>query len=78
MNFKRLRQMKPSKKPLNKFLRFSSVGIQMGVIITLGSLGGVKADEAWGTNPWMTVVGSLSATVIAIYIVIKEVNNLSE
>lgn len=70
--------MKPSKKPLNKFVRFSSVGIQMGVIITLGSLGGVKADEVWGTDPWMTVVGSLGATVIAIYIVIKEVNNLSE
>jgi ATP synthase protein I len=37
--------------------RYSAVGIEMAVAITLPMLVGVWADKRWGTSPWLVVVG---------------------
>ena len=69
---------KPQKKQLNKFVRFSGVGIQMGVVITLGALGGDQLDKKLETSqPWFTIVLSLFAIAAALYLVIKELRNLN-
>lgn len=68
-----------SKKSVNKFLRFSSMGIQMGVTIGLGAWGGTKLDEYYQTEkPIWTIVLSLSAIAIAFYLVIKDINRMSK
>lgn len=62
------------KKPLNKFIRFSGVGMQMAVIIALGTLGGDKLDKKFEfETPWLTIVCSLLAIGASLYLVIKEV-----
>lgn len=37
--------------------RYSAVGIEMAVAITLPMLAGVWADKHWGTSPWLLVAG---------------------
>lgn len=75
------RIMNPEKNPkkqLNRYLRFSGMGIQMGVIIALGAWGGVKLDALWNSKPTLTIVLSLFAVFASLYIVYKEVQKLSD
>jgi ATP synthase protein I len=63
----------PRKQP-NQFLRFSNLGIQMGVIIGLSTWGGMKLDEHFGTRkPYITIVLSLLGIGAALYVVIRDV-----
>lgn len=67
------------KDNLNQYIRFSSVAIQMGVIITAGALGGNWLDDYFGfETPILTIILSLLAIGIALYLVIKEVNNMTK
>jgi len=67
------------KKKVNAYARFSSMGIQMGVLIFLGVYGGQKLDERWQfETPWMTIVGSLLGVFVGLYIVLKGVINLNK
>jgi len=66
--------LKPSnpKKSLNSYARYSSMAIQMLVIIILGVFGGYKLDQWLGTEPILTVILSLVSVVLAIYLVTKD------
>lgn len=61
----------PHKQP-NKLLRFSNLGIQMGVIIGVFCWGGFKLDEYFKTKEAYYTIGlSLLGIGIAFYVVIK-------
>ena len=66
-----------SKKPnssLNQYARFSSIAIQMGVIIGISAWGGKKLDEHFNLNkPYLTIVFSLLGVAFALYLIINEV-----
>lgn len=62
----------------NLFLRFSSIGIQMGLLIAGGAWLGQYLDNSQGNKtPGYTILFSLLGVAIGLYIVIKEVINLS-
>ena len=61
-------------KPLNNYLKFSGMAVQMGVTIALGAWGGSKLDELFDTNSrGFTILLSLLSIAVAMYLVIKEV-----
>ena len=65
-------QKKP--KPLNNYVKFSGMAIQMGVTIALGAWGGSKLDDL--VNPeskLFTIILSLLSIGISMYLVIKDV-----
>jgi membrane protein DedA with SNARE-associated domain len=67
------------KKEFNKWVRFSGMGFQMGVVIFLGVWGGTQLDEQFpNKHKLYTIFLSLFAVFIALYLVIKEVKNLSD
>jgi F0F1-type ATP synthase assembly protein I len=57
---------------LDAYSRYSTIAIQMVVIIIVTSLGGVKLDKLAGTEPLLTVILSLLGVVAAMWLVIKE------
>lgn len=70
-------EQEPSRKPqkpLNAYARYSSLGMQMAVIIAGGSFGGHKLDEHYANQtPVWTIVLSLLSIAIALYLVFREV-----
>ncbi len=60
------------KKSLNNYARYSSIAIQMIVIILLGVFGGYKLDLWLDTQPVLTVILSVLSVFLAIYIVTKD------
>lgn len=60
------------KRSLNNYARYSSITIQMVVIIILGVFGGYKLDVWLNTQPVLTVILSLASVFIAIYLVTKD------
>lgn len=60
------------KRPFDAYARFSGIGIQMAASIFLGVWGGQRLDALWGTDPWLSVVGSLFGVGAALYVVFKE------
>lgn len=70
---------KDKKETLNKFIRFSSIAFEMGLIIGGGTYGGVYLDEKFNLEtPVFTIVLSLLSVFTALYIVIKQVNNVNK
>ena len=67
------------KKKPNLWLSLSGIAIQMGVIIYLGAWGGKKLDEVYseGGNTY-TVILTLLAVAIAMYLVVRQTKNLHE
>lgn len=57
---------------LDAYSRYSTIAIQMVVIIVLTSLGGVKLDKWAATEPVFTVILSLLGVAAAMWLVIKE------
>lgn len=57
---------------LSSYSRYSTIAIQMVVIIVITSLGGVRLDKLAGTEPWLTVILSLLGVTAAMWLVIKE------
>lgn len=66
----------PEKKPhkqLNAYAKYSSLAIQMAVIIGGGCYGGFKLDEYYrNSTPVFTIVLSLVSIAFAMYIVLKD------
>jgi F0F1-type ATP synthase assembly protein I len=61
------------KNYLNDYAKYSSIALQMLVIILLGVLGGVKLDGWLNLKfPVFTVILSLLSVIIAIYSVVKD------
>ena len=70
---------KNQKKSMNAYARFSSMGIQMGILIFLGVYGGQALDEKLELEtPWMTILGSLLGVFLGLYIVLKGVINMNK
>jgi hypothetical protein len=71
--------MSDNKDGYNKYARYSSLGIQMAVIIGFTSWLGVYLDHK--QNPpgtIYTVVLSLTGVAVALYLVIREVIKMSK
>lgn len=65
---------KQSPKPLNAYAKYSSLGIQMAVIIGGGCYGGYKLDEYYkNTNSVFTIILSLLSIGLAMYVVLKDI-----
>ncbi len=66
--------MKASKKGMSKFARFSSLGIQMGIIIAFFTWLGTFLDHKYQTpTPWWTIGLSLFGVFASLAMVIREV-----
>jgi len=64
---------KQPEKPLNAYLKYSGLAIQMGVIIGLGAWGGTALDAHYHTRkPVFTIILSLLSIVIALYLVLRD------
>ena len=67
---------KPSKirRKANKYVKFSSLGIQMGLIIFIFTKGGLWLDHYYHTEtPWYTVGLSLTGVMGSLILIIREV-----
>ena len=68
-----------SKKPLNKYIRFTGIAIQMGLTIYLGSLLGEWLDSKYPNNNQLyTKICTLVAVFGAMLSVIVQVTKLSK
>jgi F0F1-type ATP synthase assembly protein I len=67
-------EKKENKDPegLPAYSRYSTIAIQMVVIILITSLGGVKLDRRIGTEYLFTVILSLLGVAAALWLIIKE------
>ena len=60
-------------KPLNAYAKYSSLGIQMALIIGGGCYGDYKLDEYFKTvTPIFTIILSLLSIALAMYVVLKD------
>jgi F0F1-type ATP synthase assembly protein I len=58
---------------LNNYAKYSSLSIQMIVIVLAGAFGGIKLDKWINWNfPFFTLLLSFLGVVLAIYIAIKD------
>ena len=48
---------------IGKIITYSSIGIQIGLTIGIGIIGGVYGDRWLGTSPWLTLLGLLLGVV---------------
>ncbi len=64
---------KKPQKPLNAYAKYSGLGLQMALIIGGGVYGGHKLDQHYANKtPVFTIVLSLLAIGIAMYVVLKD------
>lgn len=54
---------RPDRKQLNRLARSSAVGLEMGISVVVGLLGGRWLDGKTGTAPWLMLLGLLLGTV---------------
>ena len=67
------------KKQLNTYIKYSSLTIQMAIIIIAGTFFGSYLDERESINtPTYTVIFSLISIFFALYYVFKKVKNEDE
>tara|TARA_B110000285_G_C14981089_1_gene541384 strand:- start:279 stop:497 length:219 start_codon:yes stop_codon:yes gene_type:complete len=67
------------KKKANLLVKFSSAGIQMTLLIIGGALGGQYLDKKSGhEKPIYTIIFSLFALAIGLYLIVKEVLNITK
>lgn len=77
MATKKNKDKKESKQP--KFLIFTGLAIQMGVLIYLGATLGKYLDgEYTDDKNWFTILLTLLAIVVSFYFLIKKVNQINE
>ena len=63
----------------NIYIRFSSMGIQMGATIFLFTWLGVYLDDySKNKTPWLTIVLSLIGVIGSLVLVIREVSRLNQ
>lgn len=65
------------KKPLNKAIRLSGAGLQMGLTIYLGSVLGQWLDAKFETSFLATTI-TLIAIFLATYALIKQANKIND
>jgi F0F1-type ATP synthase assembly protein I len=57
---------------LTAYSKYSTIAVQMVVIILITSLGGVKLDKLADTKPLFTIILSLLGVTAALWLVIKD------
>ncbi|MBO4489124.1 MAG: AtpZ/AtpI family protein [Bacteroidales bacterium] len=65
-------------KTLKKYVYYSNMAIEMGVLIALGVFGGVKLDKWLDKSPLFTIICSLLGVFIAMYLMIKDVIRITD
>jgi len=61
------------KKNYNAYVKYSSIAVQMGLIVVAGTFGGYKLDKLFSLRfPIFTLVLSLGSVALAIYLAIKD------
>ena len=75
-----MKNKKPSlKRKANKYVKFSSLGIQMGLIIYSFTWGGMFLDERCEmSTPWFTVALSLTGVIGSLTLIIREVIKMNK
>jgi len=72
-------QKKNKNKQLSKYLKFSSLGIQMGVIIAFFTWLGTYLDRSQNTSiQWWTLSLSLFGVISSLVLVIREVIKMNK
>ena len=66
----------PKKKPLNQFLKFSNLALQMGLIIGLATFAGIKMDLYFKLENTFTIIFALLGVFGALFFVINEAKKL--
>ncbi len=54
---------RPNRRQLNRLARSSAVGLEMGISVVVGLLGGRWLDGKAGTAPWLMLAGLLVGVV---------------
>ena len=66
------------KKQLNKYIRLTGIGIQMGVTIYAGAYFGKWLDGKYsGEQQTYTIIFTLLALVVSFYSLIKQIKDLN-
>ncbi len=75
-----MKNKQPSiKRKVNKYVKFSSLGIQMGLIIYIFTWGGILLDDRYEmSTPWFTVALSLFGVIGSLVLVIREVIKMNK
>ena len=63
--------------PWRRYLRFSSLGIELGLCVMIGLIGGQWLDKKFGTEPWLLLAGlliGLAAGFRSMFRALKELN----
>ncbi|MBQ9313162.1 MAG: AtpZ/AtpI family protein [Bacteroidales bacterium] len=58
--------------PLNDYAKYSSIGLQIVIIICLGIFCGFKLDETLSTKPIFTICFSILSIAGSLYSVVKK------
>ncbi|MDX1829643.1 MAG: AtpZ/AtpI family protein [Lutibacter sp.] len=67
------------KKPLNKYLQLTGIVFQMGITIYAGAYFGKKLDAHFNpSKKTFTLIGTLLALLIALYMVLNQVKKINE
>jgi len=73
-----MKKKKSQSSSLMKYARFSAVSFQMGATIFLGAYGGKLLDEKYsGDKKWFTIIFTLAAVALSLYVVLRQVNKLN-
>ncbi|MCX7728282.1 MAG: AtpZ/AtpI family protein [Bacteroidia bacterium] len=58
---------------MNNYIKYTQIGFQMAIIITLGAFGGKKLDEYNSfSTPVFTIILSLLSIAVALYLALKD------
>ena len=69
-----IKKKNQKKKSLENYAKYSSIAMQMLVIILIGVFGGIKLDEWLNLGfPVFTLILSILSVIFAIYYVIKDI-----
>lgn len=68
----------PQKKPLDKFIRLSGVGIQLGATIYLSAYFGKKLDIYFGYEKAITISLILFSFVISMYSLLQQLKKIQD
>ncbi len=68
-----MKKLDKTQKSFNNFIKYSSLGMQMGIIILVGVFGGFKLDQLLNIKfPIFTILLSIISVSLAIYYGIKD------
>jgi F0F1-type ATP synthase assembly protein I len=69
-------KLKETKAGVNKLLKYSSLALEMGIMIFGGAIGGNWLDNKFNNKtPWFTIGLSLFAVIGSTYLVISKLIN---